>query len=285
MLAEHPPFQVARILVVDDEAPIRSAIVRALTLLNYQAVEADSGATALQLLGTQDFDLMLLDMQMPGIQGRDVMERARQLYPDLLIIILTGHATLDSAIAAVKIGAVDYLVKPASVHDIGQAIARNLQARATQVRHQQLITLLGETVDALRGTGLLPADSAVAAASASVPASTSAGLPTPRGVAQAGSLKLDLDKRLLVIELPQLRTVELTESEAAILMPLLAEPDRVFSCRQLAQAAWNYTMDEREAQSLVRPHIFRLRQKMETTPEQPQYLRTVRGKGYLLSLS
>jgi DNA-binding NtrC family response regulator len=77
-------------------------------------------------------DAMVLDIRMPGMDGAEVMSRACQLYPDLRIIVLTGHATLESAIAAVKSHAADYLLKPASVYDIAAAIARALQQRAQQ---------------------------------------------------------------------------------------------------------------------------------------------------------
>lgn len=269
---------LARILVVDDEAPIRAAIARALNLLNYAADEANGGVEALQRLQAAHYDLMVLDMQMPTMHGREVMERARQLCPDLLIIVLTGHATLDSAISAVKTGVVDYLIKPVSVHEIAQTITRSLQNRADQIRRQQLIDLLGQTVDALRDTGSLPI-------TAGAPASPPAEVATSDRFVQAGSLMLDRSKRLLVIKTSPLRTVELTEGEMAVLIPLLQQPDHVHTCRQLANAAWDYAVDELAAQSLIRPHISRLRQKLELDPNHPQYLRTVRGKGYLLALA
>ena len=275
MTNPNSPIGRAHILVVDDEAPIRSAIVRALNLLNYQAEEADGGVAAVERLQTAQFDLMLLDMQMPGLHGCEVLERARQLQPDLLIIILTGHATLETAIAAVKQGAVDYLIKPASVHDIAQTITRNLQAHAAQARRQQLIELLGETVDALRETGPLHVPDTLPAAVAVEP-------PPADRMLQAGMLVLDPEQRRLLVKAAPPRLIELTEGEVAILTPMLENPDQVYTCRQLVKAAWNYSMDELEAQSLVRPHIFRLRRKLELDPEQPHYLRTVRGRGYML---
>ncbi len=90
-----------RVLVVDDEPTIRKPLVRALELTGYQAVGAASGKEALALLEQVSYDVMLLDMKMPEMDGMQVMDRARQLQPDLLIFILTGHATLESAIAAV----------------------------------------------------------------------------------------------------------------------------------------------------------------------------------------
>ena len=144
----------ARVLAVDDEAHIRHAIVRALRLNHYAADEAGSGRRALELLGQSPYDILLLDMRMPGMDGIEVMHRARAIQPELLIIVLTGHATLDSAIAAVKLGAVDYLLKPASLHDIAAAVAAALQARQQQVQRQQLMNAVSAAVDVLRHTQL-----------------------------------------------------------------------------------------------------------------------------------
>ena len=104
-------------------------------------------------------------------------------------------------------------------------------------------------------------------------------------VVRAGSLILDQEKRVLSVDGPPLREIELTEGEATILTLLMKQPDQVLSCREITRAAWNYDLEEWEAQALVRPYIFRLRQKIEATPSEPQLIRTVRGRGYLLALS
>ncbi len=262
----------ARVLIVDDEPHIRAAVARALNLKGYRAEEADGGHTALRMLQSAAYDLMVLDMQMPELDGIEVMHRTRQLQPDLPIIILTGHATLESAIAAVKSDAIDYLIKPASIHDIVATVASALQARAEQVRRQHLLHVMGETMDALRQTQMPVAP---------IPP----GKESSERFVRAGVLTLDRQKRQAIIADAHPRTVELTEGEATILNHLLEQPDRVLSCRQLVRAAWGYDQDEREAQGLIRPNIFRLRQKIESDPYHPRLIRTVRGRGYLLTTS
>ena len=86
-----------------------------------------SRGTALAWLERASFDVLVVDMNMPGMGGVEVMQAARQHRPDLAIIVLTGHATLESAIAAVKSEAVDYLLKPVSVHDLKTAVNKALQ--------------------------------------------------------------------------------------------------------------------------------------------------------------
>ena len=117
----------ARILVVDDEDRVREGLCWSLRVSGYTVDEALSGAQALALLGRGAFDLMLLDMNMPAMDGVEVMERARRVQPDLAIIVLTGHATLDSAIAAVKWGAGDYLLKPVGVQGLQAAVGTGVK--------------------------------------------------------------------------------------------------------------------------------------------------------------
>ena len=97
-------------------------------------------------------------------------------------------------------------------------------------------------------------------------------------------LLLDRRKRLVIIDQAQAGPIELTEGEALILACLMAQPNEVLTCRQLAHAALDYDMAEIEAQSVVRPYIFRLRQKFETIPLTADFIHTVRGRGYLLAL-
>ncbi len=266
----------ARVLAVDDEAHIRRATVRALQLNHYHADEASSGEAALQLLSQTPYDVMLLDMRMPGMDGIEVMHHARAMRPELLIIVLTGHATLDSAIAAVKLGAVDYLLKPTSLHDIAAAVTSALQARQHQVHRQQLMVAVSAAVDVLRQTQ--------PSAAAQPPAPPhSPGEQWPDRFVCVGPLTLDRRKRLVIIEQALASPIELTEGEALILAGLMAQPDEVLTCRQLARAAWDYDMIELEAQSTVRPYIFRLRHKFEATSLTAGLIHTVRGRGYLLA--
>ena len=265
---------LARILIVDDEYHIRAAIVHALSLAAYQADEAESGQAALRLLQDTHYDLMVLDMRMPEMDGIEVMQRARQLSPDLLIIILTGHATVESAIAAVKSDAVDYLLKPASIHDIVSTVANALQARAEQVQRQHLLHVMGETMDMLRQTQMPVATT-----------SATEQQPQPERFMQVGALTLDRVKRLVITSGAQPHTINLTEGEAAIMIQFMEQPDQVLSCRQLARSTWEYDLDEHAAQSLIHPYIFRLRRKIETDPNHPQLICTLRGRGYLLATS
>ena len=129
---------------------------------------------------------MLLDMNMPAMDGVEVMERARALQPDLAIVVLTGHATLDSAIAAVKWGASDYLLKPVSIQSLQAAVARLWPARADLLRQQQVVALMSQVAAVLQPS---PQETAAAPADAAEPASMT-----------AGALSLDVAKRTVTVE-------------------------------------------------------------------------------------
>lgn len=262
----------SRLLVVDDEPNIRTALTRAFRMVGHEVVAAPDGVTALEVLTEQAFDLMVLDLVLPDRYGIDVMQEAQTLQPDILVVILTGQATLESAIAAVKANAVDYLLKPASVQSIVETVSNALEKRASDSQREQLVRTLIDTAEALRyqqgsvEEGMPERVALVATA----PNTISTGLfildPSRRAVRLANSAN----------------EVELTEGEMSILVGLMATPNQVRSCRDLVFAAWGEEQDELKAQSLIRPYIFRLRQKLEGDPDHPKVIRTVRGRGYVL---
>jgi DNA-binding response OmpR family regulator len=266
-----PPIPQARILVVDDEPTMRAAITRGLTLMGYRVDEAASGSQALAKLSLLPYDLMLLDLRMPGMNGVEVMKWVEGAQPDLLVIVLTAHATLESAILAVQAGAADYLLKPCSIRDIEAAIARALQRRQKVLYRQHLVGVIAEAVEALQGEE---------------ERDTLASPERPMRFLRCGPVSLDLEKCLVVVRKPDdagSLNAELTTSEVALLTYLMRHPDTVFSCRQLARAALGYDVSEREAQDIVRPHVSRLRKKIEFDPYHPHLIRTIRGRGYLFS--
>jgi len=261
----------ARLLVVDDEANLRTGLRDLLSLMGYHVEEAASGREALESLQSEPYDLMVLDIRMPGMDGVEVMHRARQMYPDLSIIVLTAHASLESAIAAVKSGAADYMLKPFNVDDLATTISQALQERAEELRHRQLLNLIGSAL------GTLDQAERSATPSPSPPA-------PPERFLHTGPLTLDRQKRLAVMQDDPPRTVELTEGETAILAVLMEHPNQVLSCSRLVHAAMGYDLDEHETRNQVRLYVFRLRRKIEADSSAPHLIRTVRGRGYFLSI-
>jgi two-component system, response regulator RegA len=107
-----------RILVVDDDEAYRTRLCRAFGRRGFEAVGAASGAEALARAGEARFDRAVVDLRMPGLPGLDLVRALRFLDPQLEIVVVTGYGSIATAIAALKLGAVHYVPKPADVDDI-----------------------------------------------------------------------------------------------------------------------------------------------------------------------
>ena len=115
-----------RVLVVDDEEAVRDLIAKTLTMADYEVNTATDGQSALDLLKDTDFDLLITDLKMPGMDGLNVIRQARKLSPSLPIIIITGYSTEASAIEAINLGVCGYLTKPFRLPRILSVAARAL---------------------------------------------------------------------------------------------------------------------------------------------------------------
>ena len=121
----------ASILVVDDEPAIQDILNWALSAEGYRVTTAGNGKEALARVEHEDFDVIVTDIVMPGIDGLEVLERSRVLNPRAAVIVMTAYAALDTAIAALRRGASDYLEKPFSVDLLKERVQRLLQYRET----------------------------------------------------------------------------------------------------------------------------------------------------------
>lgn len=113
-----------RILVVDDEAVIRQAVKRILEQENYEVVTATSGHTALEKVQNEDFTVVISDLKMPGMGGMEVLKSIKILQPNVPVIIITGYATVETAVDAIKNGAFDYLPKPFNPQQVRQLVEK-----------------------------------------------------------------------------------------------------------------------------------------------------------------
>jgi DNA-binding response OmpR family regulator len=270
-----------RLLIVDDEPTVRTSLRDLLSLRGYHVDEASSGEEALACFENAHYDLLLLDVRMPGMDGPEVMRHLRKDHADIPVIILTAHASVDSAIAAVKLNAADYLLKPFKIEDLIATVGRVLEDHQKRQRRQDLLDMMGQALDSLRGGESTP--------DISLHSASGDGTGDPPSVSRrfrrVGALTLDSEKRMVTIDDDEPRQAELTEGETDVLTALMEQADEVLSCEELARAALGYEPDPAEAKSLVRPYIFRLRRKIESCPERPSLIRTVRGRGYFLSIA
>ncbi len=115
-----------RILVVDDEQAVRDLLSKTLTMADYDVDAADDGPSALEKMRAVEYDLLITDLKMPGMDGLSVIREARKVAPDLRVIIITGYSTEASAIEAINLGVSGYLTKPFRLPRILAAAARAL---------------------------------------------------------------------------------------------------------------------------------------------------------------
>ena len=140
-------MSLAKVLLVDDEVPFVETITKRLTKRNLEIVAAHSGREALKLLESQtNIEVVILDVKMPGMDGIETLRTIKQMYPLVEVIMLTGHATVESAIDGMKLGAFDYLMKPCDldvlVVKVGEGAAKKRQheEKIIQARLKEITT-------------------------------------------------------------------------------------------------------------------------------------------------
>jgi len=116
------------ILLVDDEESVRESLGSWLSEDGYQVDTATDGQGALDKLAKQAYEIMLVDLKMPGMDGLRVLVEAKRRQPGLVVILMTAYATVDTAVQAMKQGAHDYLVKPFEPEELSQMVGRLTKA-------------------------------------------------------------------------------------------------------------------------------------------------------------
>ncbi|MBL8843569.1 MAG: sigma-54-dependent Fis family transcriptional regulator [Planctomycetes bacterium] len=129
---------MARILVVDDEEAIRSGLAEILTEEGYEVEQAGDGQTALARIREEVFDLVCTDVRMPRMDGLELVERVKQESPETELIVITGFASLQSAVDAVKRGAEDYLSKPFDLDEVRLTVKRALEKKSLRDKQGRL---------------------------------------------------------------------------------------------------------------------------------------------------
>jgi DNA-binding response OmpR family regulator len=257
------------ILIVDDEVSIRQTLARILQRNGLEATTAESGEQALAFLETTRYDLVYLDIRMPGLTGLDALDAIHARQPEIPVILFTAQPDIHSAVEALRRGAVDYLLKPLKPDAF---IAKTQQVLAAQKKEkrkreiQEQISNLQEELDSL--TGEEPIDKRP----------QTVAPPTERFL-KRGALVLDLHARRLTIGE---EVINLQPTSFNYLLVLARHAPEVVEYRTLVAEAQGYETDMREAQELVKWHIHHIRSAIEKDARQPTYLFNIRGVGYRL---
>jgi two-component system nitrogen regulation response regulator NtrX len=126
------------ILIVDDESAIRESLQGVLEDEGYRAASVESGEACLEMLRKKSFDVLLLDIWLPGMDGLDTLERTREIEDAPEVVIISGHATIETAVRATKLGAFDFLEKPLSVEKTLILIKNAIEARRLRLENRDL---------------------------------------------------------------------------------------------------------------------------------------------------
>jgi DNA-binding response OmpR family regulator len=277
----------AKILVVDDEPGIRFFLEEMLERQGYQVTTADGGRAALDLVAAEEFDVVLLDLMMPEVGGLEVLGTLHRDSPETVVIVLTAHASLETAVQALRQGAHDYLFKPCKTVELRESIHRGLAARQQKMSQRELLQRLEQNL-ALSLEGLRATITEQPVTSPPPPAAQR-GVPPPSAgepveeegrFLERGELIVDLMRHVITLRGKRL---ELSPTEFDLLAFLVSEAPRVVSPQELVREVQGYESEQWEARETVRYHVYRIRQKIKEATGATGVIRTVRGVGYTIA--
>jgi DNA-binding response OmpR family regulator len=149
----HRAARAARVLVVDDEENVRVTTAAILEQEGYEVATASDGREALALAARGHFDLVLTDLRMDDMDGSTLLHELQQRHPSVVTIVLTGYASIESSIDALRQGVYDYLVKPCMIEDLKRTVGRALEHRE---QRRQITELSSPVVEVWDGVLLVP---------------------------------------------------------------------------------------------------------------------------------
>ena len=261
------------ILIVDDEDGLRRSLSFILQKENYRVETAANAEEALDCLQLHEYDLMFLDLNLPGMSGIDLLVEVHRQVPHMPVLILTAYAALELAIQAIRLGARDYLIKPVEPVVILTRVAEILAESDQPARKKEIVgqlqALLAE-LQKMDGEEMPPTGT------------VTDGTPTqPARFLKKGVFELDLHARHAALNG---KYIPVTGIYFDYLSTLLRHAPRVVEYKTLVKESQGYDVSVAEARDLARWRIHELRKIIEEDPEQPQYILTVRGTGYRLAI-
>jgi DNA-binding NtrC family response regulator len=135
-----------KILVVDDEKIVRESLFHWFQEEGYQVETAEDGETALRIFDKNKFDLLLVDMKMPGMSGLELLAKVKEIDKDTIVILITAFASVPTAIKALKDGAYDYVTKPVDPDELEHLVKKALEQRSLRVENEQLKGSIDEII-------------------------------------------------------------------------------------------------------------------------------------------
>jgi DNA-binding response OmpR family regulator len=256
------------ILLVEDDRTTRSLLALRLQYAGYRITQASDGKTAFDLLERGVFDVVLTDIVMGDIDGIEVLYTARQQPYHPEVVILTGHRTLDTSIAAIRAGAYDYLMKPCSDDEMIRCIEGAFR------RHQSEQQVRKATSSLISALSHFTASQGEYPESLPVPPGEKMGGQASHHPICVGNLVIGPTRHDVFFEGAP---VSVTPTEFALLRCLAENPGVAHDYCDIVRYTHQFEASESEAQALVKRHIHNLRKKID-----PSFIVNNRGTGYML---
>ncbi len=256
------------ILIIDDEPSLRKTLARILQRAGFEVTSAESAEQGIAFLETTRFDLVYMDIRMPGLAGLDALKIIHANNPTLPVILFTAQPDLNSAVEALRRGATDYLLKPLKPDVIIERTKSILAVQQKERRKREIqaqIEALQAELKSLENNKEAQPTPVVQAAA-----------PSDRFL-KRGALVLDLHTYRVTIHE---RIASLSSTSFDYLLVLARHAPHVVDYQTLVAEAQGYQAEAREAQELVKWHIHHIRQAIEADPQNPTYIINVRGSGY-----
>ncbi len=270
-----------RLLLVDGDGVSRYTVSKALQRVGYMVGEAGAGEAALDRFARGDYDLVLSEIDLPGMSGIELLQAIKRRSPDSIVILMTDTVSVETAVEALRYGARDLLIKPFSSDDIRDSVERGIVTARSLRRRRRLLDTIARTVsDLTREVAFASGDfDADDIESAPDPAKRGAGRAAHRNVISLGLLSVLPGKYQIAAGD---RSASLTPTEFDLLLYLAAHRGRVASCHELVREVRGYVTDEEEAREVIRPHVSNLRRKLKGLGD-IDLIVNVRGVGYRLA--
>jgi DNA-binding response OmpR family regulator len=257
-----------KILIMDDEQALRQTLARILQRAGFEVTTAENGEQGLAFLETSEYDLVYLDIRMPGLSGLQVLDLVHTGHPGIPVILFTAQPDLNSALEALRRGAADYLLKPLKPDTIIEKTRSILETKQKEKRKHEIQVQIESLQAELKNLD------------ENIPqVEKRPGLPAVERYLKRGPLVLDLHARRVSINE---RLVNLPPTSFDYLLVLARHAPDVVDYQTLVAEAQGFKAEARESQELCKWHIHHVRQAIEPEPRNPTHVINVRGTGYRL---
>ena len=272
-----------KILIVDDEERIRFFLSEILTSDGQDVTTAENGEQALATIAEQEFDLAMLDLNLPDMNGMEILAKLKEQWPETVVIILTAHASLETSIEALRQGTHDYLFKPCRASELRESIGHGLEKRKRVLEQRKVVGQLNQLTNVLQdiqgGSADQPGVNSEIEMSESVAVETTSKTSTEDNENLLQYDGLVVDKLRHVITYYD-EPLNLSSTEYRLLVYLISHAPRVIPPEELMENVLGYDADLTEAGDLIRQHIHRIRRKIKSKSDGTPVIKTVRSVGY-----